>query len=292
MRILSFDIAIKRLGLLIVTALMALCLVSAPAGAVSVGGPSDCDSNAIIRCGAHSTSALISAYQSSNYVQKVFAFYGISSNDMSNLPSTDKVGRVTKGGDVFIEGQSRPVATNAITGGRQDMPGSTRVNFEGAVFFKRPPSASFQQESLPAFVSMSNGRFQFAVLASCGNAIKATPVRPPQTQTTAPTPTSTPTPTPTPTTPAPAAPTPAAPAQTQSQSQSQQVVVQQQVEQVTQAPPTPAPVPQPAPVAAAPAPAPAPTVLPNTGPAGMAGIFAASSLAGVWGYRRLLIRRL
>lgn len=276
-----------------VFSMLTLMAPLASAADVSIGGPSDCDDNAVIRCGAHSVAELVSDYKSSSYVQKVYSAFGISGSDMANLSNTAVAGRVTKGGDVFINGQSTPVARHAVTGGRQDMPGSTAVTVRGATFFRRPPRVSFQQESLPAFVSMVNGQFQFAIIASCGNAVTAvaipTPKKhmaptvsalaPTQPSATAPTPTPMSTPTPTP-----------APAQTQTQSQSQQVTQNQEVT-VEATASTPTPTPTAAPSEQAPAQAPAAAALPNTGPGDMLGLFAAGGLAGFFGYRRFLLRK-
>lgn len=269
----------------VVAVVLTLSLIMSPtAGAINIGGPSDCDSNALISCGAHSTSAVISAYNSSAYVRAVYAYFGISQGDMANLPANNVAGRVTKDGNVFIDGQSRAVATDAVTGGRQDIPGSTQVNSNGAVFYKRPPSVSFQQDSLPAFVSMNNGRFQFAIIASCGNAVRAAATVPPQTAVGQ----------------ARAVSRPQAPAPTQTQSQSQEVNVNStnvnENTQVNNQPPAPeiAAQTQPAASAAAQQPAaqPASSTLVNTGPAGTVGIFLASVGAGVLAYRRFLLRRL
>lgn len=279
-----------------------------PAGAL--GGPSDFDNNAIVGGGVHSLSAVRQACMD-NFVQAVWANFGINCADINSMSTTLVHGRVTRNNEVFVDTQSAPVATNAMTGGRQNMPGSTAVTTSAGTFFKRPPSVSFQQDSLPAYVSMMNGRFQFAIIGSCGNAVSATPVVRPANHVT--TTTMTPTPSPTPT---PSAPTPA-PAQNQSQNQSQNqtqsVVVQTPA---TTATPTPTPTTttpstttpttnqeevqqQPQVVAAAPAPTPvaaapqsAPQTLPNTGPGSIVGLFAAATISGFLGYRRFLARRL
>ncbi len=280
------------IGILMLT----FSLILAPtANAISIGGPSDCDDNAIIHCGAHSTAALINAYNSSAYVRGVYAEFGISQADMANLPSSDIVGRVTKSGNVFIDGRQSAVATNAITGGRQDIAGSTKVNHQGAIFYRRPPSVSFQQDSLPAFVSMKNGRFQFAVIASCGNAVSAQPTTPQQQTAVAPARAVS--------KPKPQQPTPPPPAPTQTQSQSQEVNVnntninqnsqtqinkqQAAAPQTAAQPQTPAETPaqQPATQTSA-------AVLPNTGPTGVIGVFLAAVGLGTLGYRSLLLRRL
>ncbi len=293
----------------LLVAASSLAMPFANAANISIGGPSDCDSNAVIMCGAHTTGSIVSKYRANMYAQKVYAAFGIGAGAINNLNNTNVAGYVTRSGQVYVNGRANPVARGAVTAGRQNIAGSTAVNHNGAIFYRRPPSVSFQQSSLPAFVAMSNGRFMYAIIASCGNPVTATP-------------TTTPTP-PAPVTPKPAPqpkpqvapkPKPVTPArapvtQTQSQNQTQvnnqnqQVVVQTPVTQ-TQSAPTPAPAPETETVAAAPVPAtetvaaPAqevqaqPASLPNTGPAGIAGVFTVASLAGFWGFRRFRLHQL
>ena len=290
-------------GALLTTVVVGTVFLSMPlasAADISIGGPSDNDSNAVISGGVHSVGAIQQAYNSNDCVREIFGSFGISQSDVANLPNTVVAGTVTKSGDVFVNGQSSPVARHAITGGHQDKSGSTPVRLHNreCKLFRRPPSVSFVPDSLPAFVSMANSQFQFAIIASCGNAVTAVAAPAPKKHaaptapTTAPTQPSAPAPTPTPT-----APTPVAPAQTQTQSQSQQVTQSQEV--TVQAPaPTPAPATTttteqaqtPAPTA--PATAPAAAALPNTGPGDIVGLFVASGLAGFFGYRRFLLRKI
>lgn len=247
----------RRFTTALVTILAVFALLPYQAAyALEIGGPRDCDNNAIIRCGAHSTIELKQAYRASTYAQKVYSHFGISPSDMQKIGSTSVVGKVTQRGNVYIEGQSKPVATNAMTAGRQDIPGSAPVTTDGITYYKRAPSVSFQQPSLPAFVMMKNGEFQFAVIASCANPVSATPVI--KRASTAPIPEAS----------VPVA--PAAPTQTQSQSQSQQVIVQ------TVASEKPQPQKQSQP-------------LPNVGPAGTAAVFALSTIGGALLYRRRLL---
>jgi hypothetical protein len=259
------------------------------ASAITIGGPSDCDNNAIISCGAHSTGALMADYNSSAYVRKVFAYFGISNADMSSLPRTNVVGSVTSGGAVIVNGKT--VANNAITGGRQNISGSTRVNFQGITFYKRPPSVSFQQSSLPAFVAMKNGVFQFAVIASCGNAVMAHPTSAPQKAAISPAhavskPHAKPQ----------QKPKQFAPTQTQVQAQSQQVNINNSNTQTFQAAPQTTTESTPAPeTVAATSEQPATeqaSKLVNTGPGSTMGIFLAATGLGILGYRRFILRRL
>ncbi len=281
---------------------LAFGLIAAPAAsALTIGGPSDCnDNNAIVNCGVHSSAAVMSAYQGKAYIRAVYAYFGINNADIANLQASNVSGSVTKSGNVFIDGQSKPVATNAITAGQANMPGSTRVDSQGAIFFVRPPSVSFQQDSLPAFVAMKNGQFQFAIIASCGNPVKATPAAQPKqaigNAQAVSKPQAKPAPKPAPT-PAPAAPAPAqVQAQFQTQSQSQTVNVTNtnsnttNVENNTTT--TPPPVAPAAQTTTETQPAAQPTSLVNTGPAGVVGVFLVSSVAGTFAFRRFLARRL
>ena len=301
---------------LVGTIMLSFSLIAAPvASAVSIGGPSDCDRNAIVHCGVHSTAEAVNAYNARAYVRGVYAEFGITQADMAALPSTAVVGRVTKSGNVFVDGKSKAVATNAMTGGQQYMPGSTRVDHQGAVFYKRTPSVSFQQNSLPAFVVMKNGQFQFAIIASCGNAVSAKPTAQPKpVHAIAP---AKPVSKPKPQKPQPK-PAPVAPAPTVSQSQSQEVNVnnnntnnntnvnnqiteQKVVTPAVKTTPAPAPAPQPQPQ---PQPQPSATTtvqpstentattLPNTGPTGEIGVFLIAVGLGTLGYRRLLLSRI
>lgn len=156
---------------------------------VSLGGPQDCDANAVIYCGAQSTGSLISKYNngtsqnSTKSIHDIFAKFGISSAEVNAMNSTAVAGRITKTGEVYINSSSAAVATNALTVGRQDIPGSTKVTHNGTTMYTRAPGVSFRSDSLPAFVVMKDGVFQYAVLASCANPVTATPKTPPKPQT-------------------------------------------------------------------------------------------------------------
>jgi len=171
----------------------ALFSTAAQAANLSFNTVTDCDANAVIRCGAVTTAQLISRYNNgtstntAKSIHDIYAYFGISSAAIQSIGSTAVAGHVTKSGAVYVDGTSAAVATGAMTAGRQNMTGSTAVNFNGTTFYKRTPSVSFQSNSLSAFVVMKNGTFQYAILASCANPVTATP-----------TPKPTPTPTPTP----------------------------------------------------------------------------------------------
>jgi uncharacterized repeat protein (TIGR01451 family) len=85
-------------------------------------------------------------------------------------------GSVTTENKVLIG--DKVVATNAVTAGRQNMPGSTPIL--NGQFYERPPSVSFNSSPLRAFVKMDQDQFKYAVIMSCGNPVKATPAEQPK----------------------------------------------------------------------------------------------------------------
>lgn len=172
------------------------------ASAAPVSTP-NCDDNAVVICGATSVSQLQQKYNNKNGVSygsikesqatihNIYNYskFAISSSDISSMSSQAVSGYVTKGGDVYAGGKL--VATDALTAGRTNYSGSTKVTSNGTTFYTRKPIVSFKDDELSAMVDMKNGTFQFAILNSCGNPVTATPKKTPM-----PTPTPTPTPKP------------------------------------------------------------------------------------------------
>jgi hypothetical protein len=226
---------------------------------VSFNSKPNCDSNAILRCGAMNVTELQQKYSTDTKAQSVYTWYNIGSADIANLGSTAVAGSVTKAGNVEVNG--KVVATNAISAGYHNMKNSTAATSNGVTFYNSAPGTSFLSERIDAYVILnSNKQFVSAVLASCGNPVKATNVVPAPAPTP---PAQQPTPAPAP------APQPApAPAP----------VVQ-----------TPAVQPVVAPVA--PAAPEAPKVLANAGPGPIAGMFAAVSAAAGIGHSMFMRRK-
>lgn len=129
--------------------------------------PRDCDSNAIMRCGAETKAEL--TQKTTGDITNIYAYYGIKKADFSLLVegTVYKDGRVTVGNTL--------VATGAISTGRQVIGSSKAVNAGGVTIYERPTSTSFNSASIPAFIKMTNGTFSYAVIKSCGNPTKATP---------------------------------------------------------------------------------------------------------------------
>jgi len=142
----------------------------------------NCDANAVVWCGADTTSQLAGLYNSGDghnsaaSIHNIYQWFGISSSDVTSMGTYTVEGSVAKNGDVYVGGTL--VATGAVTGGRLNISGSTQRVQNGTTFYTRTPSVSFLQGSLTAMVVMKDGVFQFAVLHSCGNPVKATPKKP------------------------------------------------------------------------------------------------------------------
>jgi hypothetical protein len=223
--------------------LIYMLLMPFSVNALSLTSERDCNPNAVIRCGALSTNELMSKYNNQPSVQSIYSNFSISRDDINAMGTTALAGTVTSDGKVIVSGNV--VANNAMTAGRQNIAGSQAVTQNGVTFYKRPPRVSFTSSSLSAFVVMNSGRFDFAIIASCGNPVSATATaaKPPVQQKSA---VAAPTPAP------PAAVTPTPPPVVQQQQQ-QTVVESQSVPVATQAA-TPVPTP-----------APQPTQIPNTG---------------------------
>lgn len=160
---------IVSLGLLLSGALA----VNAFAPTVSAAQVRDCDSNAIIYCGALSQQELLNKYNQNapGDLPAIFSHYGISKADLTN--GTIKQGAIHKNGNVVVDG--KVVATGAHSVGRHDMPGSRKVTINGKTYYERTDTRNFQSPSIEAFVIMKNGKFYRAVMKSCGNPVVATP---------------------------------------------------------------------------------------------------------------------
>jgi hypothetical protein len=170
------------LGLVLL--LFGMRIASVHAANLSVSSPNNCDTNSVIWCGANNVNDLVNRYDNGDghntaaSIQGIYSFYGISQSDitdMNNGSLSVEAGSVNTSGDVYDSSNTK-VATGAVTGGREDISGSSKEVVSGTIFYERPPSVSFAQPSLAAYVVMKDGVFDFAILASCGNPVKATPL--------------------------------------------------------------------------------------------------------------------
>ena len=135
----------------------------------------DCDNNAVLNCGAMSTDELYGKYYQSESAQTIFEYFGMSSETVRNMERYAVAGKVHRDGRVTVDGDT--VATGAYTVGRQNMTGSNRVEEGDTTFYTRSPSVSFRSDGLDAFVVLDeNGQYTHAVIASCGNPVRANPV--------------------------------------------------------------------------------------------------------------------
>ena len=135
----------------------------------------ECDSNAIIRCGAMTEAELAQKYAANTTgdLDNIYSAYGITGNMIANHAGT--LGYVTKTGDVVVDG--KVVATDAYSLGRMYRSGSIAKTIDGVKYYEGSTSVRFAATRLDAFVYRdTSGKFIGAILLICGNAIRATPV--------------------------------------------------------------------------------------------------------------------
>lgn len=153
---------------------LALNGFSAGSNAASIDNTPDCDTVAIIKCGAFSESEL-RADAAKGDVPKVMAAFGISKSELNGFVSgiVWKDGRVTVGDKV--------VATGATTAGRWYNPKSGMTRIAGTDRAYKMSTSNFVTDGQTAFVKMVNGQFSFAIIKSCGNPVTAKPTPKPPT---------------------------------------------------------------------------------------------------------------
>jgi hypothetical protein len=162
----------------LVVAVSGVLLFSVLSGNSQAALPRDCDSNAIINCGAITPGELTQRYNENKTgdLKAIYDSYGISS---AMIAGGAGMGEVHKDGRVTLNGQT--VATGATSIGRQSKSGSSAINIGGKTYYQSPPSTSFARESITAYVFLDkDGRFIGAILTSCGNPVRATPPPKPQ----------------------------------------------------------------------------------------------------------------
>jgi uncharacterized repeat protein (TIGR01451 family) len=170
------------------TAIVAAVVVLGIAGGAVAGiktvaaERADCDGNAVMHCGAYDLGTLKSKYASNASTRAIYAAspFKISSNAFYGATNSNGFvnGYVNRNNTITVNG--RVVATNAITAGRSYIAGSTRMNIPGVEAYTRPPSVSFKQASLQAYIKLdANGKFEFAIIKACGNPATGTPTTPP-----------------------------------------------------------------------------------------------------------------
>lgn len=141
--------------------------------------PRDCDNNSIVYCGVLTQAELIKKFdENKNDVQKIYAHYGITRDDITGKTSQVKMGKIYKDGRIVVDG--KVVATGAHSVGRQNTGGSkdTKVTINGKTYYQRKDTSGFQSDYIDAFVLMRDGRFYRAIMTSCGNPTIATAKKP------------------------------------------------------------------------------------------------------------------
>lgn len=166
-------------GLFIVaSSVLALNGFVGSSSAQTIDDDPDCDTVAIIKCGAFTQPNLRAAAVKGD-VPKVYAALGVSQSELGGMENgiVWKDGRVTVGDTV--------VATGAMTAGRWNNPTSDMKSIAGTDRAYTMSTSHFVTDGQTAFVKIVDGQFKFAVIKACGNPVKATPkTQPPKPPTT------------------------------------------------------------------------------------------------------------
>ncbi|HEV2412659.1 MAG TPA: LPXTG cell wall anchor domain-containing protein [Candidatus Saccharimonadales bacterium] len=150
--------------------------------------------NDVVYCGAGSISNLVNDYDhgvpghdTAKSIQDIYGWsgFGITSDDIHSMVTGANGEKVVMGfvtrdtNEVVVNG--KVVATDALSAGRGDIPGSTQRDNNGTIFYTNTPKQSFLNPTLSAYVVMKNGVFQFAIISSCDNPVSGhhTPPPPP-----------------------------------------------------------------------------------------------------------------
>lgn len=188
-------IAVISLSILVILS-ASLYQSSTSAASIAFHSVRDCDSSAIIDCGALSAEQVGHSYHDDQTIQKIYAVFGITSTSISQLNSKAVAGKVDSKGNVYIDTRTSPVASNTISASRRPVVASTKkITTQGATYYQTNASSVVNGSYSDAFVVMKNKQFDFAIIANNGDPVmrKATipqPVKPkpavqPQTAATA-----------------------------------------------------------------------------------------------------------
>lgn len=136
----------------------------------------NCESDAIISCGAITQDELVQKFDKNDSgVQKIYANYGITRDDLIGKTSQIKRGTVYQDGHIAVDGKT--VATNAYSLSRKafyDKNGTAprTVKIDGTTLYEGPNMSIFVR-SVDAYVLFRDGQFYRAIISSCANPVMA-----------------------------------------------------------------------------------------------------------------------
>lgn len=165
---------------LLLSAVVATSSFGATSQAANIDNSPDCDTVAIIKCGAYSKQELLSDYDKNEYgdLGRVYGAFGIQRSDLANDSFVDGV--VWRDGRVTVNGKT--VATDAQTAGRWNNPAQDMTRITNTSRAYKMPTSHFTTEGQTAMVRMVNGKFDFAIIKSCGNPVTAKAKKRPKPQ--------------------------------------------------------------------------------------------------------------
>ena len=135
-------------------------------------GGSCSDNTSVIRCGVNSKAQILAAYDKNDRSTKtIYSAMGVSRADIANASFVS--GKVYRNGNVVVG--NKVVATGARTAGHNWGSGYGQKKIAGTSDAYSYSTGALVSDARPVLVSMVNGRFDFAVINSCGNPVTATP---------------------------------------------------------------------------------------------------------------------
>lgn len=177
---------------LVVAGVFTVALAGVVAGGVAIkqhtqaaSMPRECDSNAILRCGAITPSEFIGDVRSDNGgtqkdLKTIYAdsrVGDLGGEDYDRFKSTARMGKVYKNGDVIVDGQK--VMTGANSLGREKFNSHRQpITIGGKTYYYSSTNASFAADSIDAMVMFDgDGTVETVILTSCGNPVWGTKVK-------------------------------------------------------------------------------------------------------------------
>lgn len=146
---------------------------------------SDCDNNAILRCGAQTPSEFIGDVRSNNGntqsdLKTIYAdgtVSGLSESEYDRFKNTAKMGVVYKDGRVVVDGQTVMEGANSM--GRQSFgnPARKPISIGGKTYYYSSTQVSFASgtTSIPVMVMFDdNGVAETVIMTACGNPVWGT----------------------------------------------------------------------------------------------------------------------
>ena len=135
----------------------------------------ECDSNAILRCGAADPNELVADARSSNNgtqgdIQTIYSHFSLTADEYDRFASTARQGEFRRNGEVWVDGEM--VMRNTLSMGRHNYGGSRSLRIGNVTYYQGTPEQRWANgvQSIPVMVMFNNdGTVETAIMNPCGN---------------------------------------------------------------------------------------------------------------------------